>query len=117
MFQDSRQDFPFRPLYPYSRIMADNKHEPQFLGGGPKFNRVGTQPADADSEPASLLPARPAYRTRSIVTIVLVIVLVGLLYWITTGPNGLIHVGGHGGTSPDARPTVPESSSGSPSPP
>ena len=28
--------------------MADNKQEPQFLGGGPKFNRAGAQPPDTE---------------------------------------------------------------------
>ena len=80
--------------------MADNKQEPQFLGGGPKFNRAGAQPPD--TEPATVTPA-PAFRWRNLVIALVALLLIGLLYWITTGPNGLVHVGGHGGTSPRTR--------------
>ena len=89
--------------------MADNKQEPQFLGGGPKFNRAGAQPPD--TEPAAITPA-PAFRPRNLVIALVALLLIGLLYWITTGPNGLIQVHGHGGTSPGARPTPPDSDTG-----
>ncbi|MBV9850885.1 MAG: hypothetical protein JO250_14530 [Armatimonadetes bacterium] len=90
--------------------MANDKQEPQFLGGGPKFNRVGSQPPDA--EPVTVRSAAPAYRKRSLIIALIVIVLIGLLYWITNGPNGLTHVGGRGGTSPNARPTATDGGSG-----
>ena len=92
--------------------MADDKQEPQFLGGGPKFNRVGAQPQDG--APAPGVPAAPSLRPRSLIIALVVVLLMGLLYWITSGPSGLVHVGGHAGTSPDARPTAPDSSPGSP---
>ena len=111
MFHILRQDFRPAPSYPNIIIMTDNKQEPQFLGGGPKFNRAGAQPPDAEqSETAP--SATPTYPIRSLLIVLAVIALIGLLYWITTGPNGLIHVGGHGGTSPNARPTPTDSSAG-----
>ena len=90
--------------------MADNKQEPQFLGGGPKFNRAGAQPPDEEASESP--PAAPAFRMRNLLIALVALLLIGLLYWITAGPNGTTHVTSHGGTSPDKRPTAPDSDSG-----
>ena len=95
--------------------MADKKQEPQFLGGGPKFNRAGAQPPV--SEPVPPPTAAPTFPVRSLLIAVIVVALIGLLYWITTGPNGVVHTSGHGGTSPNARPTAPDGDSGASSSP
>lgn len=94
--------------------MANNTNDPQFLGGGPKFNRVGAQPPDA--EPSPTAAAAPAFPIRRLITALVVLLLIGLLYWITTVPKGLVHVGGHGGISPDAQPAAPGSEGGPSSP-
>ena len=88
--------------------MADQKQNPEFLGGGPKFNTVGkdNRPANGMEAPA-VVPSRTGYWGRVAGIVLLVIVLVGVLFYLNAKDFGKTTVPGHGGqaVSPDARPT------------
>ena len=76
--------------------MPDNKQEPQFLGGGPRFNQAGALPPD--TEPATDTAA-PPFPWRNLAIALVALLLVALLYWITIGPSGMVHVSGRGGAA------------------
>lgn len=85
--------------------MADSNKRQEFLGGGPKFNKVGeTGPVEPEIAPGGAGAARTA---RTLMIAAVVLALVGVLYFLseqgfggmtqTTGRN--VHV-----VSPGARP-------------
>ena len=93
--------------------MAENNQQPQpnFLGGGPKFNRAGAQPPEA--EVTAVPEAPPPNRTRTRLIVVMLLVLIGVLYLIIVGPNGQSPTprGGQG-ISPTQHTTGPTSDTG-----
>lgn len=85
--------------------MAKDDQQPQFLGGGPKFNAAGAQPREEEVTDVPLAP--PPYRARTRVIIIALVVLIGLLYAIMAGPNGTTILHGRGGVSPTQHVTGP----------
>ncbi|MDQ2801127.1 MAG: hypothetical protein M3Y13_15960, partial [Armatimonadota bacterium] len=83
-----------------------NKRQ-EFLGGGPKFNKVGeTGPVEPEITPDGTRTARMA-RTMMIAAVVLL--LAGVLYFLSEqGFGGMTQTTGHNyhGVSPDAHPEV-----------
>jgi hypothetical protein len=91
--------------------MAKNNQQPQFLGGGPKFNAAGAQPPA--KEVTEVPEAPPPNRMRTWLIVILLIVLIGILYAIIVGPNGLTVKSGRGaGISPTQHTTGPDDSGG-----
>ena len=78
--------------------MADNNGG--FLGGGPQFNKVGA-PAPSDGTEQIEPPAQSMqpYQIRNIAIIVIVLVLVGVLFYMNDHQGGVIHLQGKGGVS------------------
>lgn len=85
--------------------MANDDPQPQFLGGGPKFNQAGSEPKT--EEIADITPAPPPYQARARIIIIALLLLIGLLYAVMVGPNGLTVIQGHGGISPEQHTTGP----------
>lgn len=89
--------------------MADQKQNPEFLGGGPKFNVVGkdNRPDYASEEPLpapnQTRPVQAGYWLRVSAIILLVVVLAGVLFYLNDRDLG--KAAGHGGRaiSPDAK--------------
>lgn len=88
-------------------IMADQKQNSEFLGGGPKFNVVGkdNRPLSGSEEPVAV-PNRTGYWLRVSAIIVVVALLAGVLFYLNDRDLGKTSVtSGHGGqaVSPDAK--------------
>jgi hypothetical protein len=91
--------------------MAKDNQQPQFLGGGPKFNAAGAQPPV--TEVTEVQEAPHPNRMRTWLIVILLIVLIGILYAIITGPNGQTEKTGRGtGISPTQHTTGPDDSGG-----
>ena len=84
--------------------MADQKQNPEFLGGGPKFNVVGkdNRPASGLEEPIIALN-QTGYWIRVSAIIVLVLVLAGVLFYLNGQDSGKTAVHGGRAISPDAK--------------
>lgn len=99
--------------------MADQKQNPEFLGGGPKFNTVGkdNRPASGLEEPL-VAPHQTGYWLRISAIILVVVVLAGALFYLNDRDFGKTTVpGGRGGqaVSPDAKPAVDPDAKSAPS--
>ncbi len=90
--------------------MADNNQQPQFLGGGPKFNRAGAQPPAV--EVSAVPAAAPPNRARTWLIVAAVLILIGALYAIENWSGGLHHITGRGGISPTQHTTGPQTDPG-----
>ena len=86
--------------------MADQK-QPEFLGGGPKFNTVGkdNRPDSGLEEPV-IAPSQTGYWVRVSAIILVVIVLAGTLFYLNDRDLGNTAVPGGRAVSPDAKPEV-----------
>ena len=90
--------------------MADQKQS-DFLGGGPKFNTVGkdNRSAPGMEEPAAA-PKQTGYWLRVSAIVLLVVVLVGVLFYLNDHDLGKAVPAGRGGQtiSPDAPAVNPD---------
>ena len=88
--------------------MADQK-QPEFLGGGPKFNTVGkdNRPAPGMEEPI-VAPKQTTYWVRVSAIILLVVVLAGVLFYLNDHDLGKTAVPGGRSVSPDAPAVNPD---------
>ena len=84
--------------------MADQKQNPEFLGGGPKFNVVGkdNRPAAGSEEPI-VAPNQTGYWVRVGAIALVVVVLAGLLFYLNGRDLGSTAVHGGRAVSPDAK--------------
>ena len=84
-------------------IMADQK-QPEFLGGGPKFNSVGkdNRPASGDEEPM-VAPNQTGYWVRVSAIALVVLVLAGVLFYLNDQGAGKAAAHGGRAVSPDAK--------------
>lgn len=89
-------------------IMADERKNPEFLGGGPKFNTVGK---DVRGKDEVIVPASQAGAWLRIALIgFIVLVLAGTLFYLNDQSLGRTNIpSGRGGQgiNPDERPTAP----------
>lgn len=89
-------------------IMADERKNPEFLGGGPKFNTVGK---DVRGKDEVIVPARQTgYWLRIILVGLVLVILAGVLFYLNDRTPGRITTpSGRGGHSitPDERSNVP----------
>ncbi len=86
--------------------MADQK-QPEFLGGGPKFNTVGkdNRPASGLEEPV-IAPNQTGYWVRVSAIILVVIVLAGTLFYLNDRDLSKTAIPSGRAVSPDAKPEV-----------
>jgi len=69
-----------------------------FLGGGPQFNKVGAPaPSDGTEHEEPQTQSLQPYQIRNIVIGVVVLVLVGILFYMNDHPSGISHTHGRGG--------------------
>ncbi len=89
-------------------IMADKRKNPEFLGGGPKFNTVGK---DVRGENEVIVPTpQTGYWLRIALVGLVIVVLAGTLFFLNDQSPGRTSIpSGRGGKSiaPDQRPTAP----------
>ena len=89
-------------------IMADKRENPEFLGGGPKFNTVGK---DVRGQNEVIVPDRQTgYWLRIILVGLVIVALAGALFFLNDRtPGRTLIPGGHGGHSinPDDRSNTP----------
>lgn len=87
--------------------MADSNKRQEFLGGGPKFNKVGeTGAVEPEIAPDGAGAARTA---RTLIIAAVVLLLAGVLYFLSEqGFGGMTETTGRNihGVSPNARPEV-----------
>ncbi len=61
--------------------MADQK-QPDFLGGGPKFNTVGKDNRPTGLDEPIVAPKQTGYRARVAAIALVVIILIGVLFYL-----------------------------------
>ncbi len=88
--------------------MADERKNPEFLGGGPKFNTVGKDVRGKD-EVIVRAPQAGSWLRIALIGLI-VVVLAGTLFYLNDRSPGRTNIpSGHGGQgiTPDDRPTSP----------